>query len=89
MDGKSEQRLYTPALIYPKMKSMPHDSELNALIFQCFKCGSRFNHDLESACADCGFDKCPVCGCCYCSLDEDERKVADAIFYSLPDWLGA
>src|SRR3989304_9958122 len=60
-----------------------------ALSFQCFKCGSIFNHKLEMACERCGFDECPNCRSCFCSLDERERRVAEAIYYSLPAWLGA
>ncbi len=59
------------------------------LTFQCFKCGMLFGHNLETACENCGFDKCPECGSCYCSLDDKERRVAEAIYFSLPDWLGA
>ena len=60
-----------------------------ALSFRCFKCEHFFGHNLKLACEQCGFDKCPSCGSCFCSLSEQERRVAEAIFYSLPDWLGA
>ncbi len=68
---------------------MSNPTGTHALSFQCFKCGKLFNHDLQLACENCGFDKCPECGSCYCSLDDKERRVAEAIYYSLPEWLGA
>ncbi len=68
---------------------MQSRAQMRALSFQCFACGKLFDHDLKLACEICGFDKCPACDSCYCSLDENERGVAEAIYYSLPDWLGA
>jgi hypothetical protein len=74
---------------FKRIKEMSDESKPSALSFQCFKCGKLFEHDLSRACESCGFDKCPRCGACYCSLDGNERRVADAVYYSLPAWLGA
>ena len=44
----------------------------------CYGCGKEFQSSETLVCTKCSSMKCPVCGCCACSLSEETSK---AIFY--------
>lgn len=47
----------------------------------CFSCLKRFDPKTAKLCSKCNWLVCPICGQCYCYLDEDSKNVVEA-FYS-------
>lgn len=47
----------------------------------CFSCLKRFDPKTAKLCSKCNWLVCPICGQCYCNLDEDSKNVVEA-FYS-------